>query len=324
MYRRQFIKTALVGSGALALSGLGLAGKLAAAAVGNSLPSCVLGRTGAQVSRLGLGCAPFGRAHVSVAEVGDVLHRAVALGVNYLDTAPNYGSSEEKMGATVKEIRDKVFLVTKTEDGSYEGTWRSLRQSMKRLQTDHIDMVHLHNFGLEERFPDLEYVFGDKGALGALREAREQGVIRFIGASGHLYPSRFHAVLDTGEVDVLMNPVNFAVQHTYDFEHKVWSRARRDNIGLVAMKVLGGAGKDQKGFRLPEATYTQAIRYALTIPSLSCAVIGIESIAELEDAVEAVSKFEPLSQEETHELSLQGLKLARAPEWQKAYGEPLT
>ena len=326
MNRRQFIESALVSGGVVAFAGLGAGGGTEKAKPSNdsNLPTSILGRTGVQVSLLGLGCAPLGRDHVSIGDVGQVLHRSVELGVNYIDTAPNYGNAEEKMGSAVREIRDKIFLVTKTEEPSYEETWRLLRQSMKRLQTDHIDMVHLHNFGLENRFTDLDYVFGDKGALGALREAKKQGVIRFIAASGHMHPSRFHAAIDTGEIDVLMNVVNFVAQHTYDFEHKVWSRARRENIGLVAMKVLGGAGKGSKGFRLPEEHYEQAIRYALSIPGLSCAVIGIESVAELEKAVETVIKSKPLSQEEAHELSLTGLKLAGDPKWQSAYGKPLT
>ena len=137
-------------------------------------------------------------------DVAEVLHRGLELGVDYLDVAPNYGNaetgfSEEKMGKTIKEIRDRVFLVTKTEEPTYEGTWKLLRQSMKRMQTDHFDLVHLHNFGHEPRFPDLELTLSDKGALGALREAKQQGVVRFIGASGHLHPSRFHDVMDTGE-----------------------------------------------------------------------------------------------------------------------------
>ena len=170
------------------------------------------------------------------------------LGVNYLDTAPTYGNAEtgfaeEKMGPAIAEIRDKVFLVTKTEEPTYEGTWKLLRQSLKRMRTDRIDLVHLHNFGDEKLWGDQKLVFGDHGAMAALREAKRQGVVRFIGASGHLHPTRFHQALDSGEIDVLMNAVNFVVQHTYDFEHKVWSRARHMNVGLVAMKVLGGAAR---------------------------------------------------------------------------------
>ena len=191
----------------------------------------VLGRTGARVSRLGIGCAYFQRKRVSPDDVTTTLHRAIELGVNYLDTAPDYGNTEtgfaeEKMGPGIRELRDRFFLVTKTEQTTYDGTWKLLKQSMKRMQTDRIDLVHLHNFGDEKQWGDHKLVFGDHGAMAALREAKKQGVVRFIGASGHLHPTRFHEALDSGEIDVLMNAVNFVVQHTYDFEHKVWSRAR--------------------------------------------------------------------------------------------------
>ena len=98
--------------------------------------------------------------------------------------------------------------------------------------------------------------------MGALRKAREQGKVRFIGATGHVHPSCFHYAIDSGEIDVFMHAVNYVNQHTYDFEHKVWARALEMNIGLVSMKVLGGAkGND---FRLPKEDYENAIRYTLS------------------------------------------------------------
>ncbi len=305
----------------------GLVGLSAAASSAGTVPQVVLGRTNARVSRLGIGCAPLQRPHVTQRDIEELFHTALECGVNYLDVAPNYGNertgfSEEKMGPVVKRIRDQVFLVTKTEEPTYEGTWRLLRQSLRRLQTDYLDLVHLHNLGHEPRFPDLDLVFSERGALGALLEAKEKGVVRFIGASGHLYPSRFHAALDTGKIDVLMNAVNFVAQHVYDFENKVWSRARQMNIGLVAMKVLGGAGRNQKGFRLPKELYESAIRYALSITGVHVAVIGMESVQELRQAVEVVRRFKPLSDDERHELALLGLKLAGTPEWRTPYGKP--
>ncbi|MBI4605951.1 MAG: aldo/keto reductase [Planctomycetes bacterium] len=326
--RRDFVRGTSSLLGGMAAASLAGGARLPAAPPEEArLPLAVLGRTGARVSRLGVGCAPFGHKEVSVEDVRKVLLRALELGVNYLDTAPNYGDaergfSEEKMGPTIKEVRDRVFLVSKSEEPTYEGTWKVLRQSLKRLQTDRLDLVHLHNFGNEERFGDLELVLGEKGALGALREAKKQGVIRFIGASGHLHPSRFHAVLDTGEIDVLMNAVNFVVRHTYDFEHKVWSRARRQGLGLVAMKVLGGSGP--KGFRMPAERYEEALRYALSVEGVTLAVVGVKDVAELERAARTVAAFRPLSPEEAHALAKQGLELSGTPEWKAAYGEPLT
>jgi aryl-alcohol dehydrogenase-like predicted oxidoreductase len=329
--RRQFVKGigALAGGAALS-STLGVTGPLSAGdkrAV--TVPKSTLGRTGEDVSKLGIGCVPFKRPHVSPDDVGRTLRRALELGVNYVDVAPNYGNekdgfSETKMGPTIKEIRDRVFLVTKTEEQTYEGTWNLLRQSMRRLQTDYFDLVHLHNFGNEERFPDLDLLFSKEGALGALLEAQEQGVVRFIGASGHLHPSRFHAALATGKIDVLMNAVNFVCQHTYDFENKVWSRARQENLGLVAMKVLGGGGQGGKGFRLPEDLYDKAIRYALSLPGLSVSVIGVENVSELEKAAETVANANPLSETELHDLAKIGLELAGTQDWVASYGKPVT
>ena len=322
MNRRRFCQEALAGS---ALAGLSTVRRAhPAQANETAMPEGVLGRTGVRVSRLGLGCAQFGQSGRDITDddVARTLHRALELGVNYFDAAPNYGDSEEKMGHPVKEIRDKIFLVSKTEEATAEGTWRLLRQSLKRLQTDRLDLVHLHNFGYEDRFYDPRLVLSDKGALGALREAKKQGVIRFIGASGHLHPSRFHMALDTGEIDVLMNAVNFVAQHLYDFEHKVWSRAREMNLGLVAMKVLGGDYR--KGYRVPAEEYERAIRYALSIPGLSCAVIGMKSAAEVEQAARTVTQAAPMSDEERLATYRRGLELASTKDWQTPYGEPMT
>ncbi len=330
--RRDFVKGGsflLGGLAASSASGPAAPGALADPPADLKVPDSVLGRTGARVSRLGIGCAYFQRKPVTPDDVRATLHRALELGINYLDTAPTYGNSEtgfaeEKMGPAIAEIRDKVFLVTKTEEPSYEGTWKLLKQSLKRMRTDRIDLVHLHNFGDEKIWGDHKLVFGDHGAMEALREAKRQGVVRFIGASGHLHPTRFHRALDSGEIDVLMNAVNFVVQHTYDFEHKVWSRARHMKLGLVAMKVLGGAARDQGGFKIDEKHYEKAIRYALSIPGIAVAVIGLENIAELEKAASVVARANPLSPEESLDLARIGLDLAGTADWKTAYGAPLT
>lgn len=319
--RREFMRDAAVLTGGIA------AASSAPAQDAVQVPRAVLGRTGVEVSRLGIGCAHFQRPHVTADDVGAAMHRALELGIDYFDTAPNYGRgehfSETKMGPTVKEVRDRIFLVTKTEEPTYEGAWQQLRESMERLQTDRLDLVHVHNFGMESRFEDLDFVFGDKGVLGALREAKKQGVIRYIGATGHLYPSRFHKILDTGDIDVLMNAVNFVCQHVYDFEGKVWSRAQQENIGLVAMKVLGGAAGGGS-YRMATDYYVPAIRYALSIPGCAVAVIGCENAKEIEDAARAVASAQPLNDDERSQLAQLGQDLATTQAWKAAYGEPLT
>ena len=121
-----------------------------------------------------------------------------------------------------------------------------------------------------------------------------------------------------------MNAVNFVARHIYDFEDKVWSRAASLNVGLVAMKVLGGAvHQDTGGFKVDEKHYEQAIRYALSVPGVSVAVIGMETIAEIEKAAAIVARNQPLSPEESLELARIGLELSGTAEWKTPYGTPI-
>jgi len=322
-----------IGAGFFAGASLGVTNcSLANEIEQKTVPRRILGKTGEKVSLMGIGCFPFSKTEVTIDDIHTIVNRALELGVNYLDTAPNYGRSEEtsserKMGPTIRTIRDRVFLATKTDSHSYDGTWRLLEQSLKRLQTDHLDLVHLHNIGSEQAFPDLGAVFNRKGAMGALREAKEQGVIRYIGASGHTYPTRFHRIIDmdTGEIDVFMLAVNFIIQHTYDFEHKVWHRAKDRHLGLVSMKVLGGEQRSRTGrCRIPLDSYRLAIRYTLSLPGLSSAVIGVKDTVQLEQAAEAISTLKPLSDDEAHQLSVKGLQLSKDDKWKAAYGQPTT
>ena len=214
-----------------------------------------------------------------------------------------------------------MFLVTKTESATYAGTMALLEQSLKNLQTDHVDLVHLHNLGMAARWPDLDSAFGDDGAMGALRDAKAQGKVRFIGASGHVHPSRFHYAIDSGEIDVFMHAVNYVNQHTYDFEHKVWTRALDKNIGLVAMKVFGGGPHT---FRFPPEDYEIALRYALSLKGLSTAVIGINQMAYLEQLLQTFPRLEALDENEFLVVAQRGLELIQQqPKLKAAHGLPI-
>ncbi len=325
MERRKFIKaSALVGSGMFALKNLNPSA-WAANKVGSGMPYGPLGRTGVPVSKLAIGTAPLARPNTNTSEVAKVIHKALDEGINYMDTAPNYtkGEAERRLGHALKGKRDQAFVVTKTESDTYEGTMELLEQSLRHLQTDHVDLVHLHNLGHLDRWKDLDFAFSEKGAMGALRKAREQGKVRFIGASGHLHPSRFHYAIDSGEIDVFMNAVNYVDQHTYDFEHKVWTRALEKNIALVSMKVLGGA-KDN-GFRLPVEDYENAIRYTLSLNGLSTAVIGINTMAHLDQLLETFRRVDALDEDEFLAMSQRGLDLLKTDATLRAaHGLPLT
>jgi aryl-alcohol dehydrogenase-like predicted oxidoreductase len=326
MKRRDFVRnTSLAGSGLLAMGGL----KSAAAfktLEGKSIPLATLGRTGEKVSMIGIGGGHWGHEDVGMEDVQNLFNRALEAGINYFDTAPNYGDgvSEQRLGEAMKGKRDKVFLVSKTESPTYEGTWKSLEASLKNLQTDSLDLLHLHNFGFQERWTDLDMAFGKKGAMGALREAKKKGMIRYIGASGHLYPSRFHYVINSGEIDVIMTAVNYIVQHTYDFEHKIWARAKTEDIGLVAMKAFGGRYGKPGNFRIPTEDYDSALRYVLSLDGLSTAVLGVTDAGQLEQALRLMKDFKPMTEEEFLQLSQRGLEiLQKDPEWRAIYGTPV-
>ena len=320
MTRREWLKV----SGAwlpVTLAAPALPGLAGDDTASGGLLSRVLGRTGARLSVLTLGAGHYRSGNgIDRDRVEQIVNRARELGVTSIDTAPNYDESESYLGEALKSQRDRFFLATKSEENNYEGSWKNLRASLKRLQTDHIDLVYIHNFGDESRFSDIKEVLGPKGTLGALVEAKKQGVIRSIGASGHFYPSRFLALLEREEIDVLMNPINFVSRHTYNFEEKIFEPARKKNVGLIAMKVLGGIYG--KVCRMPQEHYDTAIRYALEIPGIASLNIGLCSVSELEKAVRAIKASKPFTPEERLQVQEQGKKLAQS--WGVSFGPPTT
>ena len=132
-----------------------------------------LGKTGLEVCVLGIGCAPLGDAEVSPKEARRVIDAAADAGINYLDTAPNYRMSERKMGPLLKGRRDKFILVSKVEMTSKQDAIWLVKESLYKLQTDYLDIVHLHNVGRTDRFPSLDVLIGDEGALGGLRQLKK-------------------------------------------------------------------------------------------------------------------------------------------------------
>jgi len=284
------------------------------------MPIRILGRTGERVSLIGLGTAPIGSDVTTPDMADEILEFALAQGINYFDTAPVYGDPNQKYGNAeykLKNIlaarRKDIFLVTKVNSGrsDRDGVLRQLEESLDRMGVGSVDAVHIHNLG---DF-DMEQVFAPDGALAGLKTAREQGLLRFIGTSGHTRPWRFARAIATGEIDLTMNALNFADDHTYDFQGLALTEARKHNTAIVAMKVLGGA-TEWKYDGYADATladhYTPAMRYVLGIPDLACAVIGCKNVAEVRQAVAAARAFVPLTEAERADLLSKGKELAAA------------
>jgi aryl-alcohol dehydrogenase-like predicted oxidoreductase len=289
------------------------AGSLAAAplaaAADKPLPTRRLGKINFQASILGLGAQHLGLPSLTQENCTRVVGEAIDLGVNYIDTAPTYNLSEERLGYALKGKRDKVFLVSKVETSASSDVLYQIRDSLHKLQTDYLDCVHIHNVGREDRYPTMKQLLASDGTLGGLIQAKKQGLIRHIGATCHMRPARALPVLETGEIELFMCTVNFVERHIYKFEELVLPETRRRNIAAVGMKVLGGPTR--QGARLMSAEdYQATLRYAWSVPGVAVVNLGIRSPEELRQAVAAAKSFEAMKPAELTSLLDRGKPVA--------------
>jgi len=305
--RREFVA---VGAAA-GLSALGLADEKDDV-LRRPMPTRVLGRTKARVSIIGFGSAPLGHSFQAQETFDRVVGEALDLGVNYIDTATIYDVAQQRLGSIIKPRRDRLFIATKTRGMSKDKALGTLEESLRLLQTDHVDLVHLHNVG---DF-DVERLLDADSPLRGLQEARKKGMLRFIGVSGHQRVQKMADAVRTGEVDVVMPALNFVDQHIYAYETRVLPEARKQKAGIVAMKVLGGA--PNFAYRTPIPCFVprekvdDAIRYALGLEGVATAVIGFNFVEQVRQAATVAKSFKRLTSDEMRGLSESGRKLADA------------
>ena len=310
--RRELGRKAVLAGGAIAAS------PLASGAAG-ALERRPLGKTGIEVGILGIGMSPLGQPGATQEEMNRVIAMAADEGVNYLDAAPIYGMAERRLGPALKGKRDKFVLVSKVEATSnQDATWQ-IKESLHKMQTDYLDIVHLHNVGRTDRFPDLDVLMGEDGALQALRDAKKEGLVRHIGLTCHLRPARALPIIESGEIELVMCAANFVDLHTYNFEGTVFAEAAKQKMGVVAMKILGGTEGDGAKLSADEH-YTNAVRYALGIPGLSVAIMGLKNTAELQKALETVRAYKAFSADELTRLEKKGKVLAQSKDWGELRG----
>jgi uncharacterized protein len=275
----------------------------------DKVPTRRLGKINIQAGILGLGSQHLGDPDATQANADRVIAEGLEHGVNYIDTAPTYNRSEERVGRALKGKRDKVFLVSKIETITRGDVMYQLKDSLHKLQTDYLDAVHIHNIGREDRFPSMTQTLSKDGPLGALLDARKQGMIRHIGVTAHMRPARAIPAFETGEIELFMCTTNFVERHVYNFEEKVLPEARKRNIAVIGMKVLGGPVKGGARLMAPE-DYQATLRYAWSLPGLSVAIIGMRTPEELRQAVAAAKAFKPLEPRELSSLAEKGRTLA--------------
>ena len=254
-----------------------------------------LGKTGERVSPIGLGGWHLGLPHVDEQLGFRIVRSAIDRGVNFLDNSWDYneGASEIRMGRALRDgYRDKAFLMTKIDGRSKREATRQLDESLRRLQTDRIDLVQHHEV---IRFDDPHRIFHAEGANAALVEARKAGKVRYVGFTGHKDP-RIH--LHTLEVakengfsfDTVQMPLNVMDAHYRSFEKLVLPELVKHNIGVLGMKSMGNGIILKSG----TATPVECLHYALNLPT-SVVITGCDSMQVLDQALEAVRTFRPLT-----------------------------
>ena len=287
-----------------------------------SIPTRSLGKTGVILPILGFGTAHSGQ-RLNTRDAVRLYETAFREGITYFDTAPEfagYGQAQIQLSHLLKQVRPQVFLVTKCYEPDGERALKLLERSLRELGSEYADLVFVHSLGADKMDPRT--VFSKKGTYAALMKAKALGLTRFVGLSGHSRPSRFLQALRQFEIDVLLNAVNFVDRHTYNFEEQVWPAAAHANIGLIAMKVYGGphdpAPNTLSHSQMGIEYHDMAFRYALSLPQVCCATIGMATPRELEENLRRARMFKPLSPEETRRLRDAGAPLAR--QWADHFG----
>jgi len=268
----------------------------------SDMPYRDLGSTGERVSAIGLGGWHLGLSQVDESLSMRLVRAAVDLGINFMDNSWDYngGASELRMGRALRDgYRDKVFLMTKIDGRSKAAAAAQLDESLRRLQTDLIDLVQHHEV---IRFEDPHRIFDEDGANAALLEARRAGKLRYIGFTGHKDPRIHLHMLEVArqqgfQFDAVQMPINVMDAHYRSFSHLVVPELVKQGIGVLAMKTMGN------GIILRSGTVTavECLRYALNQPT-SVVITGIDSMEILEQAFQAASTFRPMSDSETAQL----------------------
>jgi uncharacterized protein len=300
--RRKFVETSALGCATALLPGLPFAET-------PKMPMREFGKTGVKVPILAFGGGSRYLMYQDADEAIAVLNHAIDLGVTYIDTAHEYGEhgeSEMRIGEVMKTRRKEVLLATKFSGRKADEGKRMIETSLQRLQTDHVDVLHIHGLGDAD---DLAAIEASDGALNALYWARDQKMTRFVGVTGHADPHTLATALERHDFDCTQMALNagltrmeFGVKTTAipmpqgNFETVALPVAKRKNLGVIAMKVFGQEWLSDK------APVEKLIYYSMSLP-VSAAVIGMPKREYLERNATLAWNFAPLSEQEMHRIS---------------------
>jgi aryl-alcohol dehydrogenase-like predicted oxidoreductase len=285
-------------------------------AIHSDMPYRVLGSTGEKVSAIGLGGWHLGLKHVDEPLSLKIVRSAIDRGVNFMDNSWDYngGASEIRMGKALRDgYRKRVFLMTKIDGRSKKEAARQLEESLRRLQTECIDLIQHHEI---LRYEDPHRIFDEEGANAALIEARKAGKVRYIGFTGHKDPRIHLYMLEVArehgfKFDAVQMPLNVMDAHYRSFEKMVVPELAKEKIGLLGMKPMAN------GIILKSKTVTaiECLHYALHLPT-SVVITGIDKLEILDQALEAARTFRPLTDAQVRALLARTEKAASRGEFE--------
>ncbi|MBM4029919.1 MAG: aldo/keto reductase [Planctomycetes bacterium] len=273
----------------------------------HAMPTRNLGRTGHRVGIFSLGAqaaVELDNADLAVS----IVEAAIDLGVNYIDTAPAYGNtrSETHVGMVMKRRRQEVYLASKTHLRTYDESMRLLEGSLTRLQTDHLDAWQLHNV---QRLEELDRIFAKDGAIKALEKARDQGIVRFLGITGHYDPQVLVEGLKRYEFDTLLMAFNAADKHQHSFLEQLLPMALEKNLGIIGMKVATRGRMLSTWTPPPLAeqpqrmatdkpgvlTMRESLFYNFSMP-VATNIVGCDNPQQVQENVRAAAEFTPCNE----------------------------
>ncbi len=260
-----------------------------------------LGSTKEQVSVLGVGGHHIGRQKDEQESI-KIIHSAIDRGINFMDNSWDYhnGGSEIRMGKALQDgYRQKVFLMTKIDGRTKESAAQQIDESLKRLQTDHVDLMQFHEV---IRMEDPDRIFAPGGAMEAMQEAQKAGKVRYIGFTGHKDPLVHLRMLQVAaenkfRFDTVQMPLNVMDAHFRSFGNQVLPTLVKEQIGVLGMKSMG----DQIILKSNTVTPIECLHYAMNLPT-STVITGIDSMKILDQAINAVRTFKPMSEEQVSDL----------------------
>lgn len=266
------------------------------------IPHRTLGRTGERVSMVGIGGYHIGAPSLEEKEGIAIIRTALDNGINFLDNCWDYndGVSEERMGKALRDgYRQKAFLMTKIDGRTKAAAAQQIDQSLKRLQTDHIDLLQFHEV---IRDNDPERIFAAGGGMEAVLAAKKAGKVRYIGFTGHKSPEIHNKMLETAfahdfTFDSVQMPLNVMDAHYDSFEKKTLPILVKHGIGVLGMKPMG----DKIILQSKTATPVECLHYAMNLPT-SVVITGCDSMEILQQALDAAGNFKPLSNDEVASL----------------------